>query len=199
MANMYDSVMSYGISLCQSDGNFPSGEDVFTGFGNITFNGASGVFEFDVDRGTRERFVSNFYGKNVILQDDGSLRSDLSFSYLSCNESTVECSPGWDILRPFNYSGGTYDQPEQLPPLDVQPELVDFTIYVIFCVVAAVVMFCSLIFATWTWRNRTNQVVRASQPIFLIIICIGTFGMAASAAFGGTHVPTSSFALANAA
>jgi hypothetical protein len=39
--------------------------------------------------------------------------------------------------------------------------------------------------AIWTWKNRNARCVKASQPFFLILICVGTF-VAASAAIPST-------------
>eukprot|EP00934_Nitzschia_sp_Nitz4_P007164 Nitzschia sp. Nitz4//scaffold183_size43938//21801//24764//NITZ4_007270-RA/size43938-augustus-gene-0.71-mRNA-1//1//CDS//3329539614//7154//frame0 len=40
---------------------------------------------------------------------------------------------------------------------------------------------CSLFFALWVWRHSRAKVVRDSQPVFLYMICGGTFLMAGSA------------------
>jgi ABC-type glycerol-3-phosphate transport system substrate-binding protein len=41
-------------------------------------------------------------------------------------------------------------------------------------------MFTSLAMAAWVWYYRTDRVVRASQPIFLWMLCLGTLIMATS-------------------
>jgi multiple sugar transport system substrate-binding protein len=37
-----------------------------------------------------------------------------------------------------------------------------------------IIMMCSIGFGTWSIRYRTSQIVRASQPFFLVMICAGT-------------------------
>ena len=43
-----------------------------------------------------------------------------------------------------------------------------------------VAIICSLFFALWTFKNRNVRVVRASQPSFLIMVCVGVFIMSTS-------------------
>jgi hypothetical protein len=42
------------------------------------------------------------------------------------------------------------------------------------------IVICSIAFSTWTFINKDTRVVRASQPMFLGMICCGTLIMAAS-------------------
>eukprot|EP00586_Coscinodiscus_wailesii_P020863 CAMPEP_0172519016 /NCGR_PEP_ID=MMETSP1066-20121228/291159_1 /TAXON_ID=671091 /ORGANISM="Coscinodiscus wailesii, Strain CCMP2513" /LENGTH=617 /DNA_ID=CAMNT_0013301515 /DNA_START=1049 /DNA_END=2904 /DNA_ORIENTATION=- len=44
----------------------------------------------------------------------------------------------------------------------------------------AIVLLCTISFGFWTFFNRKVQVVRASQPMFLIMICVGIFVMGTS-------------------
>lgn len=44
-------------------------------------------------------------------------------------------------------------------------------------VLASIVVLSSIVFAGWVTLNRKARIVRASQPIFLIIICVGTLLM----------------------
>eukprot|EP00584_Thalassiosira_punctigera_P010678 CAMPEP_0172535426 /NCGR_PEP_ID=MMETSP1067-20121228/7438_1 /TAXON_ID=265564 ORGANISM="Thalassiosira punctigera, Strain Tpunct2005C2" /NCGR_SAMPLE_ID=MMETSP1067 /ASSEMBLY_ACC=CAM_ASM_000444 /LENGTH=1140 /DNA_ID=CAMNT_0013320359 /DNA_START=87 /DNA_END=3509 /DNA_ORIENTATION=+ len=61
---------------------------------------------------------------------------------------------------------------EQLNQIDkIRPVGLSFT---------ALVMLLSISLSLWTYRKRTHRVVKASQPIFLFIICVGVFVMASS-------------------
>ena len=46
--------------------------------------------------------------------------------------------------------------------------------------VASVTMAVAIVFAGWSYTNRTSSVVKASQPFFLILICLGVFVLASS-------------------
>jgi hypothetical protein len=97
----------------------------------------------------------------------------------------------------FNYSDMTFDPPMSLPPVEAELDSVDISTYAIITSLACVVMLSSLIFAVWAWRNRTNHVVRASQPEFLIVICVGVFLMASAAITIGSDSPPFSFKFAD--
>mmetsp|Transcript_11900 Transcript_11900/g.17898 ORF Transcript_11900/g.17898 Transcript_11900/m.17898 type:complete len:949 (+) Transcript_11900:121-2967(+) len=45
---------------------------------------------------------------------------------------------------------------------------------------SGIAIICSLYFALWTFKNRNVRVVRASQPSFLIMVCVGVFIMSTS-------------------
>ncbi|KAG7368674.1 7 transmembrane sweet-taste receptor of 3 GCPR [Nitzschia inconspicua] len=46
--------------------------------------------------------------------------------------------------------------------------------------IASLTMVLAGIFAFWSYKNRLSPVVKASQPLFLILICLGVFVMASS-------------------
>lgn len=48
-----------------------------------------------------------------------------------------------------------------------------------------VIAFCAIVFAVWTWFNREKPVTRASQPVFLVMICFGALLL------GSTIIPMS--------
>ena len=58
-------------------------------------------------------------------------------------------------------------------------EYSDFTLHfgveVVVLMLAGLSMIMSIGFATWTFINRRTRVVRASQPFFLYMICLGVF------------------------
>jgi len=45
--------------------------------------------------------------------------------------------------------------------------------------IASIAVVLSLVMGIWVLKNRSNRIVRASQPIFLGLICLGSFLMAA--------------------
>jgi len=47
-------------------------------------------------------------------------------------------------------------------------------------VLCALIILGSIGFMVWTWFFRTDQVVKASQPVFLSMICLGTLLMGSS-------------------
>lgn len=67
--------------------------------------------------------------------------------------------------------------PLELPPLVVDMNYIG-NLAILGYVLFALIAICSIGFAAWTWWNKDTRVVRASQPLFLGMICCGTFIMA---------------------
>lgn len=47
-------------------------------------------------------------------------------------------------------------------------------------ILVVIILMCSIGFAAWSIKYRTSQIVRASQPFFLVMICAGTMVLGAS-------------------
>jgi gamma-aminobutyric acid type B receptor len=72
------------------------------------------------------------------------------------------------------------DTPPDLPELEVDKNYIPKGLRVFSISMGAFIMLVSVGFACWTQVHSDHRVVKASQPIFLHIICIGTFLMGAS-------------------
>jgi ABC-type sugar transport system substrate-binding protein len=69
--------------------------------------------------------------------------------------------------------------PLVLPELEMDNNLIGnlhVVGYILFGIVVSTALFC----AAWTLQSRKNHVVRASQPIFLVMVCVGVLVMASS-------------------
>lgn len=84
------------------------------------------------------------------------------------------------VLQPFIYADSTTQQPVVLPPLEPELSLIPPGARAAGLALGALVMLTSLGWFTWTMTNRKRDVVRASQPIFLGQLCLGTFVMASA-------------------
>jgi hypothetical protein len=47
-------------------------------------------------------------------------------------------------------------------------------------ILVVIIFMCSIGFGTWSMKYRSSQIVRASQPFFLVMICAGTMVLGAS-------------------
>jgi gamma-aminobutyric acid type B receptor len=47
-------------------------------------------------------------------------------------------------------------------------------------ILVTIIFMCSVGFGTWSMKYRSSQIVRASQPFFLVMICAGTMVLGAS-------------------
>jgi hypothetical protein len=66
-----------------------------------------------------------------------------------------------------------------LPELEVYHNLIG-SIHVVRYILFGIVFSTALLCAAWTLQSRKTPVVRASQPIFLVVLCVGVLIMASS-------------------
>jgi len=82
-------------------------------------------------------------------------------------------------LKPFVYADNTTTPPSELPRMDNHDyNLMSLTTRAIGWGLGSAVILLSLTCMAWTALNRNRYVVRASQPIFLCQLCVGTLTMA---------------------
>jgi 7 transmembrane sweet-taste receptor of 3 GCPR/Receptor family ligand binding region len=87
----------------------------------------------------------------------------------------------WHPVTPYTYSNNsTLYPPSDLPPPNDSVSQISPPVRVIsltfFSIIFAIAVVCIL----WTFRNRKIRVVRASQPEFLFLICIGVIVLASA-------------------
>lgn len=89
-------------------------------------------------------------------------------------------STSWVAIEgvPFLYSDGTTKPPLFLPPLEVY-EIEDYA-YITGFVLSSICLSLAIGFGIWTAVRRKSKVVRASQPIFLGMLCAGAFVLAST-------------------
>ncbi|KAL7544736.1 hypothetical protein ACHAWF_009197 [Thalassiosira exigua] len=179
----YDSVVALGIAACGLLASSPenltiehfTGEELFRAFvENTPFEGTSGL---------------------VTIEDTGS-RDPQSVTYLVTNfidDSSADVEPGkvafkgvkhlftageWaeSIVSSYTFNDGTVDSPSDTT-LQTNSNYLSTWVRVIGLLMCAIIATLDLYFAIWTHANSTKRVVRSSQPIFLLIICMGTLLM----------------------
>jgi hypothetical protein len=177
---VYDAVMALGASMCQSGNNHTNfnGVQVFDDLKLLDFNGTSGRVKFDNITGTRDYLTMTF-----------QLWNPLKFDKLEDNEVRFKMVPTnffqdgiWQSLpnQPFIFASGTTTPPPSLPPVDMNDNFIGPQSRIVGYILMGIVMFCSFVCIIWLIIVRKERVVRASQPLFLIMIGVGTFVMASS-------------------
>mmetsp|Transcript_19228 Transcript_19228/g.27810 ORF Transcript_19228/g.27810 Transcript_19228/m.27810 type:complete len:845 (+) Transcript_19228:42-2576(+) len=179
----YDTIATIGLAAC----NITNGADFFDGdelaekiIGNTSFRGSSGPVVINPATGTR--FVNSVtFGIEFVTRNEELSSEDTSV--LEAVLSTV-FKPNEDgtgsqtiIKEPFVYFDGTNNPPPSLPLINDGngPDFnfignLRFMGYTLFGISAV----SSIGFAAWTIKLRNERVVKASQPEFLIMICVGT-------------------------
>lgn len=203
----YDAIVALGLSACelleqeqaqqqqqQQDGDGSrrrklSTEDVSNALGGThhrdnlihrSFSGASGDVVFANDKSTRTADSSYFVMANLVASDFNDTHttfkgSPVPFFYDTKVAKWLSFGP-----KPFVYADNTTDAPSELPPQVEEMNQITATVRGVGLFLGAFAMAASLICLLAMLANLDNGVMKASQPIFLVLICGGTFLLAAA-------------------
>ena len=197
----YDTVVSIGLGACaaalsSSDGVRPSfnGTQHTRGITNAMFDGATGIVRIDPTTLSRDPLLFSYSVLNVVPDDGGGGGSSGNVTFEMRESIILQPSPaldddgwdgeevGWTVVRktPFIFPGGTRVPPPSLPPIEINMNYIGDGLRAFGLAVYAVVMCASIGFALWTYVSRKINVVKASQPPFLIMVCVGIMVLAST-------------------
>eukprot|EP00586_Coscinodiscus_wailesii_P021703 CAMPEP_0172519418 /NCGR_PEP_ID=MMETSP1066-20121228/291408_1 /TAXON_ID=671091 /ORGANISM="Coscinodiscus wailesii, Strain CCMP2513" /LENGTH=674 /DNA_ID=CAMNT_0013302005 /DNA_START=692 /DNA_END=2716 /DNA_ORIENTATION=- len=190
---VYDFVMALGLAACElssrkGNGDYFDGPELYRQVIQTEFEGASGHVLFDPKTASREPSSVVFALYNMRKIEPSSIDDDYIFYSKDIVMQTIE-SPDvnhsvWKNVEgeAFIYLDGTTNPPNDLPPVEHDFNYL-WQIRFFGLAVSGIVLLTSLLFGLWTIIYRGTNVVKMSQPIFLIMICVGTFIMGCSIIF----------------
>jgi len=180
---VFDETILMGLAACEAAAQhnddtqiYINGTGTFQNILNTSFQGASGNIRVDQITGTRLPETAFFRLTNVI--EEPVNETHVTFRV---QESDAFIDGIWvKQENAFVFNDGTTHIPSDLPPLVENYNYIGGALRATGLAMAAVVLLCSLTFAAWTVHRRNVHVVKASQPIFLLLLCAGTFIMGSS-------------------
>lgn len=188
----YDSAIAFGLAACElynerGDAYF-NGYDLYQRFVSQSFEGASGQVTIDPKTTSRDptsAFFVLYNANGVSDREGGTVFSVKTVANSAPNPEST--SVQWVNYNNavYVYSDGSTVPPDDLPPAEVELNQLTTGIRAVGFTVVALVFFLGLYFAIWTKMNRSNRVVKASQPEFLYMICSGAIIL------GSTIIPLS--------
>jgi hypothetical protein len=184
----YDAAIALGLSACSllekkktTDGEYFAGQEHFDEFVATTFEGASGQVIIDTQVTSRKPSSALYVIFNAVANDPDN---DNLISYAV--EPTVvhrSAGDGWQTYkdeRPFVFNNNSTEPPPALPYLSIQKNYIGPAFRGAVIALSVLGILSSVFFGVWTLQNTSNRIVKASQPIFLVLICIGSLFMSAS-------------------
>jgi len=172
----YDAMISLGIGLCNMTEEFPNGLSIVDAVKATDFIGTSGRVSFDNVTGTRAAESLTFKVVNLLVNP-----STASIEYSAPTTSLVKlATKEVQTLSPFVYAQGETEPPLPLPRLSIDYNLLGTSVRALGWTLAAVVILVSIWFGTWTYYYRKKHIVRVAQPVFLVLLCVGTALMAST-------------------
>jgi hypothetical protein len=174
----YDAVLALGIGACEIKSDFFTGPELFEAFKNVVFFGATERVSFDSTTGTRNEEDLTYQVYNLIAVPDEAGEVVTITSYKSQRITLQNASI--EVLRPFVFFGGSTTPPQAQPVPTENLNLVSDGVRSICWALSGALILLSVYCTIWTIIKRKTPSVRASQPIFLGMLCAGTFIMACS-------------------
>ncbi|CAB9515710.1 expressed unknown protein (Partial), partial [Seminavis robusta] len=165
----YDAMISIGLAACRTPGLFTGEELYHTLLHSPPFIGASGNVTFNKETGTRDSETIRWNIGNVFSSPQ---KSDQNYTrYDATIVATVYGGRAHATKKPLPvFYGNTTIRPPAVPPITTDGQLFGW-------ILAAATMAFSLALLAWTVYNRTIYAIATAQPIFLCILCCGTFVM----------------------
>jgi Receptor family ligand binding region/7 transmembrane sweet-taste receptor of 3 GCPR len=174
---LYDAVTALVLAMCNASdtSGFFTGVEVFDRFKKTEFNGTSGLVKFDDITGTRDYQTVRWAVWNCRFNGTESNASQLSFvPSFHYQESK------WAQTAPFVYASGSTVPPDSLPPVQVQNNYIGPVGRAVGYTFMCITLLSSILSVVWLFYYRDNYVVISSQPLFLLMISVGTFVMAST-------------------
>eukprot|EP00980_Cylindrotheca_fusiformis_P029600 scaffold23584_cov127-Cylindrotheca_fusiformis.AAC.3 len=167
---LYDATIALGLAACGAtkDDSFFEGIAHFDTFKKTTFGGATGNNTFDSETGSRVAASARFTLLNIVEQD-----GTMATGRLKTVTTNVFHEGEWETVIPFIFGDGTTTGPPDLPRLVVEKNYIGWPLRSAGWVMAVIIVAMSAGFGLWTYKNRMKKVAKASQPMFLYMICAG--------------------------
>ena len=170
----YDAVISLGLAACQIEKDLFTGDELFQSLLQVQFDGASSYVSFNNVTGTRESVP--FEVDNILMVEKDST----TLGFVQKPAFLVDGLGQVTTLEDFVYWDNTTIAPLPLPEADHDLNLVPTSLLAVGLTFCAIAMLMSIVWACWVWFERTSQVVKFSQPFFLLQLCLGCFILASS-------------------
>jgi 7 transmembrane sweet-taste receptor of 3 GCPR/Receptor family ligand binding region len=171
----YDAVTALGIAMCNVELDFISGPEIYDKLVNVAFDGASGKVVLNGKTGTRDYTTLSYMMWNFFPRHGMAGFELVPTNYYKNGE--------WQPIpngKSFCYADGTSTPPENLPPIDENMNMIGSIARTISYILIGVIVFCSCCAILWVICCRNEPVVRASQPLFLYMVALGSLIMAVS-------------------
>lgn len=178
-ALVYDAIMALGYSMCHAQKDFFAGAEVYEVFRNLDFEGASGTVRINNETGTRDFRTLTYTLLNVQDFEERDENGNVQFKLVPTNYYNDN---GWETVEgnPFVFADGSTTPPDDLPPVDMDLNLIGEGGQIVGYSLMGVVMFCAVSSLVWMIWYRNMAVVRQSQPVFLFMVSLGTFVMSST-------------------
>jgi len=175
---VYDAMIASGLAACDvylrsaNDTSPPylDGTQHFRSILQQSFVGTTGMLHLDPVTGTRTAQSAFFQLVNHIEDETLSNATDVQYKAVLAD---IFDQGAWVELEPYVFNDGTTNIAPEVPPAETQFDYYSKATRTVAWIMCILVVGLSIAMMFWTRIHETHRVVRASQPIFLYVICLG--------------------------
>lgn len=183
---LYDTVIAYGLAACKATDNnsnnknnanneYFTGTELFNKMLQTDFEGVSGKVKLDQETGTRTISTAVFIITNLVVNENR--KGDVVATFSPQVTHVFQDSKWTNTEYQYIFSDGTTESPSSLPVVATVDDYLSLALKRLCTSMGVLIMIASIGLGIWTHMNRNHRVIRASQPIFLNFLLVGTFLM----------------------
>mmetsp|Transcript_7702 Transcript_7702/g.13558 ORF Transcript_7702/g.13558 Transcript_7702/m.13558 type:complete len:650 (+) Transcript_7702:302-2251(+) len=179
---LYEATILLGLTACSSVSSDLSldGNTFYQKLLETSFQGISGTVELDPITGSRIPNSTYYLMFNLVEQGGGNDGSS-ALTAFEKKLTDIFASGQWEAVTPFVFNNNaTAFADEEVWLKNVEVQELHTAVRVICLLLCGTAIALGLVCAFWTLKNREKRIVKASQPFFLCLICIGTIILASS-------------------
>mmetsp|Transcript_904 Transcript_904/g.1945 ORF Transcript_904/g.1945 Transcript_904/m.1945 type:complete len:936 (+) Transcript_904:203-3010(+) len=180
---VYDATILLGLAACgaTTENLTMTGDTFYDRIVNFeAFEGVSGSVDLDPTTGTREPLSAFYTLSNYVEEERFDEETGKTMVKFQSVTTDMYSNGTWSSLLDYTFNDGTYNPPKGIPSPDTKENFIQPWIHVLVLTLCVSAMLLSTGLALWTWHFRRTRVVAASQPVFLLLICLGCFIMASA-------------------
>ena len=182
--------MGIALAACKQEKRRFAGRDLLKTLREQQFQGASGLVKVNNKTGTREPDGLQYTITNVAIDWEKSNDTSIMFQI---NTGIVVDFPNTltQTGQAFVYAGNSTIAPPSLPLFQEELNKIDSGVKIAGLTLCGLVIMMSVGWSLFTVLYRKVAVIQASQPVFLWMMCCGTFIMGCSIVPMSLEEPTS--------
>jgi Receptor family ligand binding region/7 transmembrane sweet-taste receptor of 3 GCPR len=180
----FDAAILIGLAACDAINRdlVLTGRSLYNQLFGSSFGGISGTVALDPETGSRIANSTYFNIWNLVdVEVENALANSTERKIKFESTATHLFSRGhWNMKQPFTFGDGTMNPPKSLIAPNVERNHMHTATRAVILIFCAVAIVSAIGCAVWTWSHRNERIVRASQPFFLGLLCLGSVVFASS-------------------
>ena len=173
----YEAAILSGLAACRaSEGEalLLTGENLFQTLVNYKIEDSlTGDLQLSNKTGSRLPDSTFFVLTNFVEEEFTDPETGNMMVRFETRATNTYHNGNWTESSFFQFNDGTTDIPTGIPDVEIDENFINTSVRAVTYSLFGMSILLAVAFALWTWRKRKSRIVRASQPFFLYLLCVG--------------------------